>query len=35
VEVTTKATATDPNYGQPVTANQTAVVSLSKDKSAS
>jgi heat shock protein HslJ len=35
VEVSTKASATDPNYGQTVTANQTAVVSLSKDKPAS
>ncbi|MEU9441130.1 hypothetical protein AB0D42_09445 [Streptomyces sp. NPDC048304] len=35
VEVNAKASATDPNYGQTVTANQTAVVSLSKDKPAS
>ncbi|MFF8995863.1 hypothetical protein ACF09H_39235 [Streptomyces sp. NPDC014983] len=33
VEVDAQATATDPNYGGTVTATQTAVVSLAKDKS--
>lgn len=35
VEVNTRATATDPNYGKTVTATQTAVVSLSKSSTVS
>ena len=35
MEVNARASAVDPNYGQLVTANQTAVVSLDKSTSVS